>query len=114
MLHWNNNSGQKSRSTSLIALLVFGLIFGFAINYFSHQQANAIVSVCGNEALELFEECDDGNTVNGDGCSSFCLTEIDTIPTSVCGNGVVQSEEECDDGNSTDGDGCSTECTLEP
>jgi cysteine-rich repeat protein len=30
---------------------------------------------CGNGILEPPEECDDGNTVSGDGCSSFCLLE---------------------------------------
>ena len=33
------------------------------------------------------EECDDGNDVNGDGCSSTC--EIETISTS-CGQGEVE------------------------
>ncbi|MDH5719203.1 MAG: hypothetical protein OEZ13_01150 [Spirochaetia bacterium] len=36
----------------------------------------------GNAVLGLYEECDDGNTVNGDGCSSAC--EIETPkPTTV-------------------------------
>lgn len=33
-------------------------------------------SVCGNNLLEMGEQCDDGNTQNGDGCSSICKTEI--------------------------------------
>ncbi len=33
------------------------------------------VSLCGNGVLELEEECDDGNLVKGDGCSSSCLKE---------------------------------------
>jgi cysteine-rich repeat protein len=32
-------------------------------------------SVCGNGILEGAEECDDGNTNNGDGCSSNCAAE---------------------------------------
>ena len=31
--------------------------------------------VCGNRIKEGAEQCDDGNLVNGDGCSSSCLTE---------------------------------------
>ena len=31
--------------------------------------------VCGNNAKEGTEECDDGNTASGDGCSSSCETE---------------------------------------
>ena len=42
-------------------------------------------SVCGNGVLEFFEQCDDGNTVSGDHCSSTCKTES-------CGDGVVQSK----------------------
>jgi cysteine-rich repeat protein len=32
--------------------------------------------VCGNGVVEAGEQCDDGNTVNGDGCSSTCQKEI--------------------------------------
>ncbi|HEX7839725.1 MAG TPA: TonB family protein [Kofleriaceae bacterium] len=31
--------------------------------------------VCGNNSLETGEQCDDGNTLDGDGCSSTCRTE---------------------------------------
>lgn len=34
-----------------------------------------IPPVCGNGMAEMPEDCDDGNTVNGDGCSSTCMTE---------------------------------------
>jgi cysteine-rich repeat protein len=30
---------------------------------------------CGDNIRELDEQCDDGNTINGDGCSSICRTE---------------------------------------
>jgi cysteine-rich repeat protein len=33
--------------------------------------------VCGNSVIEGTEQCDDGNTVNGDGCSSLCKEEKD-------------------------------------
>jgi cysteine-rich repeat protein len=33
-------------------------------------------SPCGNGVLQTGEECDDGNTVDGDGCSSTCKLEI--------------------------------------
>ncbi len=32
-------------------------------------------SVCGNGALEVGEQCDDGNTVGGDGCDAACQLE---------------------------------------
>ncbi len=63
--------------------------------------------VCGNSYLEPPEECDDGNLINGDGCSDMCLLE------QICGDGIVQSPEECDDGNLINGDGCSNLCLLE-
>lgn len=55
----------------------------------------------------LYEECDDGNASNGDGCTNLC-----TI--SECGDGIVQEGvEQCDDGNQLEGDGCDASCTIE-
>ncbi len=59
---------------------------------------------CGNGALNTGEECDDGNTISGDGCDSNCKTTR-------CGNGVVTTGEQCDDGNTLNGDGCDNNCT---
>ena len=48
-------------------------------------------SICGNGILEEGEECDDGNTLNGDWCSSSCTIEpglqVETInvPKDMCG-----------------------------
>jgi cysteine-rich repeat protein len=36
-------------------------------------EAEASTSVCGNHIVEPGEECDDGNTLDGDGCSSICM-----------------------------------------
>jgi len=36
---------------------------------------HACTPTCGNGSLESGEECDDGNLVNGDGCSSTCQIE---------------------------------------
>ncbi len=47
-------------------------------------------SVCGNGIIESGEQCDDGNTNGGDGCSSTCQNE----PAPVCGNGIVESGEQ--------------------
>jgi cysteine-rich repeat protein len=57
------------------------------------------------------EQCDDGNKISGDGCSSDC--KLESIPTDLCGNGDVESGEECDDDNDSDGDGCSSDCEVE-
>lgn len=34
-----------------------------------------VVTLCGNSAMDAGETCDDGNLVNGDGCSDHCQTE---------------------------------------
>jgi cysteine-rich repeat protein len=63
---------------------------------------------CGDSVINSneMEECDDGNTVNGDGCSSACRIEY-------CGDGVVNNfTESCDDGNTNDGDGCTSDCIV--
>ena len=36
---------------------------------------NRICIDCGNKLVESGEQCDDGNFVNGDGCSSSCNVE---------------------------------------
>ena len=41
------------------------------------------LNTCGNSILEAGESCDDGNTVNGDGCTSTCVlnnTPVNTVP----------------------------------
>jgi cysteine-rich repeat protein len=45
---------------------------------------------CGNWLVEAGEECEDGNTFPGDGCSPECLLEA------FCGNSIVEPGEKCD------------------
>ena len=77
------------------------------------------------------EECDDGNTDSGDGCSSSCEVEegyscggaggywMCDGPgdqcESGCGTGTMEegTVKECDDGNTEGGDGCSRTCRIE-
>ena len=100
--------------------------------------------VCGNGSEEVNEECDDGNTLNCDTCSSTCqvgsgnscgdgvtrcseacddgnTSNCDACSAScqwgtgtICGDGTMLCTEACDDGNTTDGDGCSSSCQVEP
>jgi cysteine-rich repeat protein len=42
--------------------------------------AEAAGGTCGNRVLDPFEQCDDGNLNNGDGCSSLCQMEGDDFP----------------------------------
>jgi len=79
---------------------------------------------CGNGVLDPGEECDDGNTIDGDGCSATCQFEAAWCPPRpgqtcirrpLCGNEILTSNEACDDGNTVSGDGCSGDCqTIEP
>lgn len=41
-------------------------------------------AVCGNRFVEVAEQCDDGNTNSGDGCSSTCQVENQFYGSSVC------------------------------
>jgi cysteine-rich repeat protein len=66
-------------------------------------------AVCGNGVKEDLEQCDDGNAINGDGCSANCTVE--KLPA--CGNGILEAGEQCDDGNLVNGDGCSESCEFE-
>lgn len=77
-------------------------------------------AICGSGSTDAGESCDDGNTANGDGCSSTC--EIETgfvcggapsVCAPVCGDGVKASTEGCDDAGTVAGDGCSAGCAVE-
>ncbi|CAI2381489.1 unnamed protein product [Moneuplotes crassus] len=72
--------------------------------------------------------CDDGNTINGDGCDSSCGVEPNvsctigdsttaSVCTDICGDGFISINTllstYCDDGNNNDGDGCSSICEVE-
>lgn len=91
--------------------------------------------ICGNNALESGEFCDDGNADSGDGCDENCTIENGFTCTSnndcvsglcdqsvapftceeidICGNGTIEMDEVCDDGNIVPSDGCDALCKLE-
>lgn len=52
--------------------------------------SNICSSLCGDGILVIIEQCDDGNLVNGDGCSSNCTIE----PTYYC-TGTINSTSLC-------------------
>ena len=59
--------------------------------------------LCGNNQLDPFEQCDDGNLVSDD-CDSRCQLKA------YCGDGIINRQEECDDGNDVDDDLCANDC----
>ncbi|CAD8193969.1 unnamed protein product [Paramecium octaurelia] len=99
------------------------------VNYNCH-------SVCGDQIVTKEEDCDDGNTINFDGCfeckyscpencsdcyQGICLECENQYQTPIlnqckqqfyCGDGLVQEQEECDDGNLQAVDGCK-DCLFE-
>jgi cysteine-rich repeat protein len=81
--------------------------------------------ICGDRITIGVEQCDDGNTAGGDGCSVNCQIEpgfectrsIPSVCTRlVCGDGRTSPSigEQCDDMNTANGDGCSSTCQIEP
>lgn len=95
--------------------------------------------VCGDGVVWAEEQCDDGNTSNGDGCLNDCTrpavcgdgvhdaaTEgcddgnvsnrdacLNNCAVAQCGDGFIRTGvEACDDANRLDGDGCEADCTL--
>jgi large repetitive protein len=85
--------------------------------------------LCGDGFNMGIDECDDKNTVSGDGCDSNCTVELGwTCGTGsfarpdlcfeICGDGrslksYSKMGNMCDDGNNYNGDGCDADCVLE-
>ncbi len=84
---------------------------------------------CGDGKInQPSEECDDGNTLAGDGCNGLCKVEpnhvcpVDpndpthSLPCVVsfkCGDGVVNPGEVCDQGTFQGSPGCSADCKTQ-
>ena len=51
-----------------------------------------MLTACNNGTVDTGEQCDDGNTVNGDGCSAQCRTEA---PAPLCPDVSQCSTEQC-------------------
>ena len=62
---------------------------------------------CGDGFKAVDEECDDGNLINLDGCTSNCKKEIE-----ICGDGIIVGNEGCNDNNTKSG-GCNPTCTAQ-
>ncbi len=82
-------------------------------------ESDLVSPVCGDGDV-IGEECDDGDTAPGDGCSATCTVETgfdcSGSPSAcepICGDGLVLGDEGCDDGDLDGGDGCSAACIVE-
>ncbi|MBL9101312.1 MAG: DUF4215 domain-containing protein [Myxococcales bacterium] len=70
----------------------------------SESSSSGVSGSCGDGAVDDGEECDDGNDVDTDACTSACAL-------AVCGDGIVHmGVEGCDDGNDVDADECTNMC----
>jgi uncharacterized repeat protein (TIGR01451 family) len=76
----------------------------------SEVEIAVVIDQCGNGIVNTGEQCDDGNNIDGDGCSASCTLE----GAGFCGDGVIQAPEECDNGpnNGQNGNSCSAGCVL--
>ncbi|WP_248546036.1 DUF4215 domain-containing protein [Myxococcus fulvus] len=100
------------------------------------EEDRCIQGLCGDATTQKDEgeQCDDGNSVAGDGCSPDCMFErcgnglVDLheecdynadggvgcnqyCAQRRCGDGLLDPGEACDDGNEASGDGCNATCT---
>lgn len=107
MRHGSSSTTESGRRRWLwvsgAAVLAAGGALGLALSHACAAQDTG----CGNGVVEAGEECDDGNSLNDDGCTVLC-----TFPR--CGDGLLdRSSEECDDRNADPGDGCDPNCWRE-
>ncbi len=86
---------------SLLMLILFSVALGGCPGGGGNTQ------LCGDGVVDSPEECDDGNTVSGDGCSSTCEVECQADCTGKdCGDDGI-----CDPYN----EGCNcTDCVNHP
>lgn len=128
MLVFNDNTPNNLCSSAVAAGLQPG---GYAVRVsrpknappFDYSLAVQLdLAVCGDGKVAGIadEDCDDGNTAPGDGCSATCTIEVgyacSGMPSNCaagCGNGIIAGPEACDDGDLVSADGCSAACEVE-
>ena len=110
---------------------VYGnLTYAADLSYYRDQILDIMTPLCGNGHLTIDEDCDDGNTTDGDCCSASCEFEpvgsaCDDGDGNACtesdgcdGGGICQAGApvDCDDGNPCTADSCDeiAGCTHDP
>jgi cysteine-rich repeat protein len=79
-------------------------VYMAAFIYWECRACEITCACCGDAVVSPGEECDDGNLVDEDDCTTDCTDAL-------CGDGFVhEGVEECDDGNLSDVDACTGDC----
>ncbi|CDW73786.1 UNKNOWN [Stylonychia lemnae] len=99
---------------------------GFSCKGGNATKADTCYEICGDgkNMGTFIYQCDDGNTVSGDGCAKDCTIEAGfecaqgnfytpDLCSEICGDGLNYGKFQCDDGNNQDGDGCTAYCSIE-
>lgn len=68
------NPEKVKTANNAIRGAIVGLVI-VALSFAVLMYTQTIVTGCGNKTIETGEECDDGNVISGDGCSSNCQIE---------------------------------------
>ncbi len=101
---------------------IFSTVMVNACTECESQNVACMLIAYGNGIVDPdgYEECDDGNSIDNDGCTHGkidpgyeCATAGNRCTAKSCSDGIMAYGEMCDDGNSVSGDGCSAQCELE-
>jgi cysteine-rich repeat protein len=66
--------------------------FSATVAISAYQLGIKLIAVgCGNGILEMGEQCDDGNTMSGDGCSATCQLEVTPTPEVEPNNDIMHA-----------------------
>ena len=123
IINFNSSSGEQQIIKGFPGINKFASLLNIAYKTEVAKVISATTNffTCGNGIVEAGEQCDDGGTTGGDGCSATCTIEtgftcvgMPSVCTTTCGDGIVAGSEQCDDGNAINGDGCNNSCSVEP
>ncbi len=85
-------------------------VYQTTTSYTFHRLVVAIAPPCGDGTVQAGEACDDGNTDDGDCCSSTCQYEV---AGSACDDGVVcTAVDSCDGAGACQPGGAATTCVA--
>jgi len=77
---WSVQRARKMQAVFRVTLVPVLLGVMGVVATLMASAAVAAGGTCGNRVLDQYEQCDDGNLNNGDGCSSLCQKEGDDFP----------------------------------